>query len=76
MTQHCKVEPSAAGAPPPAQDPRASMVIVDTDMYPHGLVPGRQCRANGQRSGLSASILTLPHKRRAIADIGRSSKSP
>ena len=31
MTRHGMVQPSAAGAPPPATDPRASMVTVAAD---------------------------------------------
>lgn len=52
------------------------MVIIDADMHPPGPVPGRQYRANEQRSGLSASTSALPSGGRAIADISRSSKSP
>lgn len=76
MTRHDMVEPTAADASPPATNPRASMVIIDADMHSPGPVPGRQNRANEQRSGLSASTSALPSGGRAIADISRSSKSP
>lgn len=76
MTRHGMVEPSAAGPPPPATDLRLSMAIADADMRPTGPVPGRQYRAEAQRSGHSASTSALPTVGRAIADIGRRSKSP
>ncbi|MBD0414295.1 hypothetical protein ICI42_06475 [Tianweitania sp. Rool2] len=76
MTRHGMVEPSAAGARPPASDPRAPRVITDADTRPPGSVLGSQYCAKEQRSGLFASIPTLPGGGRAIADIGRSSKSP
>ncbi|MGQ2928815.1 MAG: hypothetical protein ACT6RL_22195, partial [Neoaquamicrobium sediminum] len=65
-----------AGAPLPATDPRASMVTVAADMVVTSRVRGRQHRAAAQESLQSASILALPSSGRAIADIGRSSKSP
>ena len=76
MTRHGMVQPSAAGAQPPATDPRASMVIIDADRVAPSRAPGRQHRAEAQRSGLSASIPALPDGGRAIADISRKSKSP
>jgi len=76
MTRHGVVEPSAAGAPPPATDPRVSMVTIATDGVATSHVQGRLNRAEAQRSGPSASIPTPPSGGRAIADIGRSSKSP
>ncbi len=76
MTRHSMVEPSAAGAQPPATDPRASIVSIAADSAATSLVLDQLNRAEAQRSGLSASIPTLPSSGRAIADIGRSSKSP
>jgi hypothetical protein len=76
MTRHGMVEPSAAGARPPAADPRASTVTNAADSAPKSLVRDRLDRADAQRSGLSVSIPTPPSGGRAIADIGRSSKSP
>ena len=76
MTRHGMVQPSAAGTPPPATDPRASMVIIDADRAASGPAPGRQHRARRKRSGLSASIPALPAGGRAIADISRNPKSP
>ena len=76
MTRHGMVEPTAAGAPPLATKPRAATAIADADMRPSGPVPGRQHRAKAQRSGLSASTSALPGGGRAIAYIGRRSKSP
>jgi len=63
-------------APPPATDPRVSMVIIATDRVATSLGRDRLNRAEAQRSGLSAFIHTLPGTGRAIADIDRSSKSP
>jgi len=79
MTRHGMVEPTAADVPPPATNPRAATAIADADMGLPEPVPGRLCRlyrAEAQRSGLSASSIALPSAGRAIADIGRSSKSP
>jgi len=76
MTRHGKVEPSAAGASPPATDPRASRAVAGTDMRPPGPVPGRQYCGKEQRSDLSAFTTALPVGGCAVADIGRSSKSP
>jgi hypothetical protein len=52
------------------------MVIIATDRVATNRVPGRLNRAKAQRSGLSASIPAPPSGGRAIADTGRSSKSP
>jgi len=76
MTRHGVVEPSAAGARQPALDPRASIVKIAAESVATSLVRDRQDCAEAQRSRLSASILTLPSGGRAIADIGRRSKSP
>lgn len=76
MTRHGKAEPSAAGAPPPATDPRAFTVNIAADSVTTSLVWDRLDCAKSQRSGLSASIPTLPSVGRTIADIGRRSKSP
>ena len=76
MTRHGKVEPSAAGAQPQATDPRASIVNIAADSVATCLVRDRLDHAKAQRSGLSASIPTLPSGGSTIADIGRRSKSP
>jgi hypothetical protein len=76
MTRHGMVEPSAAGARPPASDPRASIVKIAADSVATSLVRDRLDCAEAQRSRLFASIPTLPSGGRAIADIGRRSKSP
>jgi hypothetical protein len=76
MTRHGMVEPSTAGAQPPATDPRAPMVIIDVDRAAPNCVPGRQYRAEAQRSGLSASIPVPPNDAPAIADTSPKSKSP
>ncbi|TIS91990.1 MAG: hypothetical protein E5W89_03815 [Mesorhizobium sp.] len=76
MTRHGMVEPSAAGASPPATAPRAPMVTIDVDRATPNRMLGRQYRAEAQRSGLSASTPALPSGGRAIADISRRSKSP
>ncbi|PZV37165.1 hypothetical protein B5V02_17605 [Mesorhizobium kowhaii] len=76
MTRHGRVQPSAAGTQPSASDPRASIVIIDVDRAASDYAPSRRCRADAQRSGLSASIPALPAGSRAIADTGRNPKSP
>ena len=76
MTRHDMVQPSAAGARPSAMGPRVSMVIADADRRAPGPAPGRQHRAEAQRSGLSESIAALPDDGRAIDDISRNPKSP
>lgn len=76
MTRHGKVEPSAAGAQPPATDPRASTVNIAAARDATSLVRDQRHRAEAQRSGPSASIPTPPSGGRAIADIDRRSKSP
>ena len=76
MTRNGMVEPSAAGAQSPATDPRASNVNIAADRVAKSLVRDRLVRAQAQRSGLSASIPTLPSGGSTIADIGRRSKSP
>jgi len=76
MIRHGMVEPTAAGAWPPATDPRASTVNIAADRGATSLVRDRLDRAEAQRSRLFASIPTHPGGGRAIADIGRSSKSP
>jgi hypothetical protein len=52
------------------------MVIIKGEKAAPGPSSCRQYRAKAQRSGLSASIPTLPHHNRAVADIGRKPKSP
>lgn len=76
MTRHGIIEPSAAGARPPASDPRASIVKIAADRVATSLVLDRLDRAEAQRSRPFASISTLPSGGRAIADIGRRAKSP
>jgi hypothetical protein len=76
MNRHGMVEPSAAGAQPPAMDLHASMAIADTDTVAKRRLPGRLRRAEAQRSGLSASIPAPRGGDHAIADISRRSKSP
>ena len=76
MTRHDLSQHHAAGAPPPATDPRASMMTVATDMVVTSRVRGQLNRAKAQRSGLSTSTSTLPSVGPADADIGRTSKSP
>ena len=76
MTRHGMVEPSAAGASPPATDPRASTVNIAADSFTTSLVLYRLDCAQTQRSGISVSIPTYQSGGRAIGDIGRRSKSP
>jgi hypothetical protein len=76
MTRHGMVKTSAAGAPSPATDPHASVVIIAADRVAASRVPGRQSRADAQRSDLSASIAPPPGCGRAIADFSHRSKSP
>jgi len=52
------------------------MVTVAADMVATSRVPGRLNRAKAERSGRSASFPALLSGGHAIADIGRSSKSP
>ncbi|TIU29732.1 MAG: hypothetical protein E5W27_03080, partial [Mesorhizobium sp.] len=61
---------------PPATGLRVSMVIIDADRAATSRAPGRQHRAEAQRSGMSAFTPALPDGGRAIADISRKSKSP
>ena len=76
MTQHGMIQLQAAGAALPATQPRAPMVNSAADRIATSQVQGRRHRAAAQRSLQSESILTLPSGNRAIADIGRKSKSP
>lgn len=76
MTRHGMVMASAAGASPPATDPRVPSVTVAADRVATSLVQDRLDRAEAQQSGLSASIVTLPNGGNTIADIGRKPKSP
>jgi hypothetical protein len=76
MTRHDMVQPSAAGAPPSATDPRASIVIVAADRFTTSNVQSRLNLAEAQRSGMSASASAHPSVGHDIADISRSSKSP
>jgi hypothetical protein len=52
------------------------MLTIAADGVVTSRVPGRQYTAEAPRSGLSASTSALPSSGRAIADVGRSSKSP
>lgn len=76
MTRHGMGKTSAAGITHPAADPHASVVIIAADRVAASRVPGRQSRADAQRSGLSASIAPLSGCSRATAHISRRSKSP
>ncbi|QLL63912.1 hypothetical protein FKV68_20700 (plasmid) [Sinorhizobium mexicanum] len=76
MTRHDMLQPQAAGAQTPATDPRVPMAIIDADRATTSRVPGRQHRAEAQRSGPSASNLLPPGDAPAIADICRNPKSP
>jgi hypothetical protein len=76
MTRHGMLEPTAAGARPPASDTRASMVKIAADSVETSLVRDRLDCADSQRSRLFASIPTHPSSHRTRADIDRSSKSP
>jgi len=76
MTRHDMVLVSAAGAPPPATEPRVSINTIAADSVATSLLRDRLDCAKSQRSGLSGSIPTHPSSRRAVADIGRSTKSP
>jgi hypothetical protein len=77
MTRHGLLHSSvAAGAQPPATNPHAPVVIIESEREASGRPPSRQHRAEAQRSGLSASNPPSPDGGRAIADISRKSKSP
>lgn len=76
MTRHGVFQLQAAGAAPPAKDPRASVMIIAVDSLATSCVPGRQYTAEAQRGGLSSSTPALPNDGRANADIGCRSKSP
>jgi hypothetical protein len=52
------------------------MVIIEADRVASSRPPCRKHRAEAQRSGLSASNPPSLDGGRAIADIGRKSKSP
>jgi hypothetical protein len=76
MIRHGMVQRSTAGAQPAATDPHASMAINEANRAAPSRPPGRQHRAEAQRSGPSASILVLPEGGNAAPDISRKSKSP
>ncbi|CAH2397587.1 conserved hypothetical protein [Mesorhizobium escarrei] len=76
MTRHGMVSPSAKGTQPPATNPGAPIVIIGVDRVATSRVPGRQHRAEAQRSGLSPSMPALPSGGHAIPDISRNPKSP
>jgi hypothetical protein len=76
MTRHGLVHASAAGTPPPARDPRVSMVTIATDSVAACYAKDRLNRAKARRSRLPASNTTLPGDGPANADIGRTSKTP
>jgi hypothetical protein len=76
MTRYGMVDCSAAGAPPPATDPRASTFNIAADRVATSLLRDRLDYAAAQLSRLFASIPTHPGGGPTIADIGRRSKSP
>ncbi|RWB14349.1 MAG: hypothetical protein EOQ40_30425 [Mesorhizobium sp.] len=76
MTRHGMIHSQAAGAQPPAPDPRVSMVIINADRAAPSRLPSRQHHAQAQRCGPSAFTPELPDTGRAIADSSRKSKSP
>jgi hypothetical protein len=76
MTRQGKAEPSAAGARPPASDPRVSSVPIAAYKVTTNQTQGRDYRAEAQRRPLSASTSALPRVGRANPYIGRRSKSP
>lgn len=76
MIRHGVVVPSAAGIQPPATDPRAFIDTIAADSVGTSLLRDRLDCAEAQRCGLSVSIPAHPSSRRAVADIGRSTKSP
>lgn len=67
MNRHGMVKPAAAGASPPATDPRASTVNIAADTFTTSIVRDWLDRAEAQRSRLFASIPTHPSGGRAIA---------
>ena len=76
MTRHGVVQTSAAGAQPPATDPRTPMVTAAADRPTTSNVRGRQYRSEAQRSGLCALTSALYSNGLAEVDIGCTSKSP
>jgi hypothetical protein len=76
MSRDGMVEPTAAGASPPATNPRASTVNIAVDTFTTSIVRDWLDRTEAQRSRLFAPIPTKPSGSRAIADIDRRSKSP
>jgi hypothetical protein len=76
MTRHGMVEPSAAGAPPPATDTRAPTAIAEADGGVTSRASDRQHRSKEQRSSLSAFPSARSRSGRAIADTSRKRKSP
>lgn len=76
MTRHGMIQLQAAGAVPPVTDERESMVAIAASRIATSRVQGRLNRAKVRQRGLSASTSALPRTSRAIADIGRKSKSP
>lgn len=76
MIRHGLFHPQALGAAPSATDPRAPIVRIAADSFATSLVRDRLARAEAQRSGLFASIPTLPSASGTVTEIGRSSKSP
>ncbi len=64
MTRHGMIQRSAAGAPPPATDPRVSMVIIEAEGVASGRAPCRQCRAAG-RAKRSVRINPAASRRRS-----------
>ena len=76
MTRHGIIQRSSAGAQPAATAPGAPTAIIDVDRVATSGVPGRQHRAEAQRTAYPPSMLELPGSGHAIPDISRKSKSP
>lgn len=70
MTRHGMLKLQAAGAQSPVTDLHASMVIADADRRVSEPEPGQHHRPVAQRSGLSASIPTLPDGGHAVPGTG------
>lgn len=76
MTRHGLVLASAGSFPPTATEPRVPIVTIAADGIATSLVWDRLDCAKSHRNGLTESNTELPFRGRAIADIGRRSKSP
>lgn len=76
MTRHDLVQASAGGIPPPATEPRVSIVTIAADGIATSLMGDQLDCAKSHRNGLAASSTALPLGGDAIADSGRRLKSP